>query len=181
MAVLRERWQSWAMIGLLASIVTVAPAACTASSPPGQSTEPVDAATATTEPRQFRNPMSFHVVVRIDQTACLDGSNGVPGPGAGGDWCYFLDPGFTVTQAEQVHLVRDPQTDGFVVSVTLQREDRDEFAAWTTGAAGRQIAISIQGRVVQAPQLLTPLTDGSFQIGGLTESEARTLLRQLSG
>jgi hypothetical protein len=169
------------MTGVLVSMVAVGPAACTASSPDGRRTQPVNLATPTTEPRQFRNPMSFHVVARIDQTACVDGSGGTPGPGAGSDWCYFLGPGFTVTRAEQVHLVRDPQTGGFVVSVTLLREDRNEFAEWTAGAAGRQIAINVQSRVVQAPQLVTPLTDGMLEIGGLTESEARALLRQLSG
>ncbi|MET8833508.1 hypothetical protein ABZV78_06270 [Micromonospora sp. NPDC004540] len=181
MAVLRRRWQSGAAVALLASMVTIGPAACTSLH--GERTpQPSTAAVPTMAPRQLRNPVSVQVVARIDQAACVEGAGGLPGPGAGGDWCYFLDPGLNVTRAERVELVQDALRD-FVVVVTLLPEDRDEFAAWTARAAGRQIAISVQGRVVAAPELLEPLSGDDLHIyhPGIAEAAARTLLRQLSG
>ena len=42
-----------------------------------------------------------------------------PGPGAGGDWCYFLGPGLDVTRARQVEVGRDPETGDYAVNVAL--------------------------------------------------------------
>ncbi|WP_173082559.1 SecDF P1 head subdomain-containing protein [Phytohabitans rumicis] len=115
---------------------------------------------------------------RIDKAACVTGAGGVPGPGAGGDWCYFLAPGLDVTRAERVELIPE-QTGDAAVAVTLTPADRDSFAAWTTRSAGRQIAFNVQGRVVQAPDLLEPLSGDMVYISALTEADARTLFRQL--
>ncbi|WP_158610852.1 SecDF P1 head subdomain-containing protein [Micromonospora endolithica] len=131
-------------------------------------------------PQQLRNAVSVQVVARIDEAVCAEGGGGLPGPGADGDWCYFLDPGLTLTQAERVELQQTPLGE-FVVVVTLLPEERAQFAAWTTRAAGRQIAISVQERVLVAPELREPLSGDAVHIFGIAEADARTLLRQLSG
>jgi hypothetical protein len=129
-------------------------------------------------PRQLRNAVSIHVVVRIDEAACVAGAGGVPGPGAPGDWCYFLDHGLHLTRAERVGITQGG-TDDFGVSVALTPADRAAYAAWTAQYAGRQIAVSIQGRVVLAPQLLEPLSGDTIDIAVHTEADAQALLRQL--
>jgi hypothetical protein len=178
MTVRRLRWRFWAAVALLASIVAVGSAACTAGHD-RRAPRPVDAAAPTPAPRQLRNAVSVQVVVRIDQVACVAGAGGLPGPGARGDWCYFLDPGLLVTRAERVELVGGPSD--AAVEVTLAPADRGDFAAWTARSAGRQIAISVQGRVVLAPKLLEPLSGEWLYIAVDTEADAQALLRQLWG
>ncbi|WP_203707103.1 SecDF P1 head subdomain-containing protein [Asanoa iriomotensis] len=165
-----------AIVAVLAISVAVGSFACTASQHRG--TQPPAAVATPMTPRQLRNSVSVAVVTRIDEAACVAGSGGVPGPGRDGDWCYFLDQGLDVTRAERIESVQDG-FGGFAVEVTLTPADRGEFAAWTARAAGRQIAISVQGRIVAAPQLLEPLGGNWLDIPGLTEADAGTLMRQL--
>ncbi|SDY60278.1 hypothetical protein SAMN05421684_0582 [Asanoa ishikariensis] len=94
------------------------------------------------------------------------------------DWCYFVDPGLDVTRADRVEIGEDG-IGGFAVVVTLTPADGVDYAAWTTGSAGHQIAISVEGRVLIAPDLLEPLSGDALHIIGLTETDAQTLLRQL--
>lgn len=167
----RRRWKAASVValvvvgGALGSVVFL-----------GARDRPADAAVS---PRQLRNVVSVHVVDRIDKVSCTPGSAGAPGPGDGGDWCYFLDPGLDLTRADRVEVRRDDASGDYGVDVTLAPADRGTFAAWTARVAGRQIAVRVQGRVVQAPHLETPLGGDSLYVFALTEADARALVRQL--
>jgi len=165
MAVWHRRWKSGAVVALVVVVGAIGSAAYLSARDRQAS-------------RELRNVVSVDVVSRIDKASCATGTGGVPGPGDGGDWCYFLDSGLDLTRAERVEFVPDP-SGVYAVDVTLVPADRDRFAAWTTQTVGRQIAIRVQGRVVQAPQLEGPLSGESLYIPSLTEPDARALLRQL--
>ncbi|GAA4459686.1 SecDF P1 head subdomain-containing protein [Phytohabitans houttuyneae] len=159
-----------AVAALLASVVVVGAGACTAEQDPRPA--------PTTAPGQLRTAVSVHVVARKVEAPCGLTDGGVPGPGAGGDWCYFLDPGLEFTRAERVELVWD-QSGGVAVMLTLVAADRGTYAAWTAQSVGHQIAVVVQGRVLEAPDLLTPLSGEDLQIPRETDAEARALLRRL--
>ncbi|MEV6302733.1 hypothetical protein AB0M02_25195 [Actinoplanes sp. NPDC051861] len=129
-------------------------------------------------PRDLSTPISVQVIKRIGESACKPGDGGVPGPGNGGDWCYFLDEGFVVTRANLVDLYEDMDGE-LAVTVRLQPADREPFAAWSAQAVGNQIAIRVADRVLEAPHVETPLSGDSVDFSTLSEAETRDLYRQL--
>lgn len=177
MTVWHRRGRSGIVAALLV-LVGAAGAVAYLSAGPRQTSGPAAAAGATAAPRELRTAVSVQVVSRVDKASCAAGTGGVPGPGDGGDWCYFLDSGLELTRAQRVEFVHD-MSGTYGVAVTLAPADRDRFATWTGQAAGRQIAIRVQGRVVGAPQLEERLSGESLDILSLTEADARALSRQL--
>ncbi|SNT56627.1 hypothetical protein SAMN05421812_1102 [Asanoa hainanensis] len=158
---------------VLATSVAVGSTACAARQEP-----PTPRPSDPTAPRQLRTPVSLHVVARVDEAACIAGAGGLPGPGAGGDWCYFVDPGFDVTRAEAVEFGAD-SIGIHAVEITLAPADRAAFAAWTARSAGHQIAVNVQDRVVSAPELAEPLSGEWLTIPVDTEAAAQELSRRL--
>ncbi len=68
----------------------------------------------------------------------------------------------------------------YVVSFTLKPDAKDLFATYTTANQGKYLAIVLDKRVVSAPVINTPITDGAGQIqGGFTLDSANTLAIQL--
>jgi hypothetical protein len=162
------RWRIVAIAGLvvvLGAVVSVAYAGDRAAQLPER---------ATPTPRDLGTTLSVHVISRVDETPCVAGASGVPGPAG---HCYQLESGLDFTRAAVVELARE-QSGACYVLVTLEPADRDRFAAWTVKAAGRQIAVSVPGRVLSAPHLETALSGDAVHIS-LGEAEARTVVEQL--
>lgn len=68
------------------------------------------------------------------------------------------------------------------ISVTLNDEGRDRFAKVTKDAIGKRMAVVINGKIVQAPVIRSPITGGKFVISGnFSADEAAKLAKALSG
>jgi hypothetical protein len=129
------------------------------------------------EPRQLLTVVSAHVVTKVDQGPCAPGAAGLPGPG---DRCLQFGSTFDLGRAESVEVHTDQTTGRFVVDVKLAAEDRDRFSLWTFASAGDQIAVSVQGRVVQEAKLESQLPGDHFVLLSFdTEAEARDLADRL--
>jgi preprotein translocase subunit SecD len=72
------------------------------------------------------------------------------------------------------------QSGKVVVAFTLKPDAKQLFADYTTANQGKYLAIVLDKRVVSAPVINTPITDGEGQIqGGFTLDTANTLAIQL--
>jgi preprotein translocase subunit SecD len=71
---------------------------------------------------------------------------------------------------------------GHVVTVEFDAEGARTWGDFTTANVGNQVAILINGRVLSAPSIQSPITGGATQItGNFTADEADQLARQLVG
>ncbi|SES23797.1 SecDF P1 head subdomain-containing protein [Lentzea albida] len=90
----------------------------------------------------------------------------------------FLDGDRVAAASAEV----DPSGAGFVVTVEFDAGGARTWSDFTTANVGEQVAILINGRVLSAPTVQSPITGGSAQIsGGFTRDEADQLARQLVG
>ncbi|SMD11866.1 SecDF P1 head subdomain-containing protein [Lentzea albidocapillata] len=71
---------------------------------------------------------------------------------------------------------------GHVVTAEFDAEGARTWSDFTTAHVGNQVAILINGRVLSAPSIQSPITGGATQIAGkFTADEADQLARQLVG
>lgn len=71
---------------------------------------------------------------------------------------------------------------GHVVTVEFDAEGARTWSDFTTANVGSQVAILINGRVLSAPSIQSPITGGATEItGNFTAEEADQLARQLVG
>ncbi|MFD4643336.1 precorrin-3B C(17)-methyltransferase [Lentzea sp. NPDC058436] len=76
----------------------------------------------------------------------------------------------------------DQNGGGHVVTVEFDGEGARTWSDFTTANVDKQVAILINGRVLSAPTIQSPITGGSAQISGkFTRDEADQLARQLVG
>jgi len=74
----------------------------------------------------------------------------------------------------------DQQGGGFVVTVEFDAEGARTWGDFTTANVGDQVAILINGRVLSAPSIQSPITGGATEISGrFTRDEAEQLAQQL--
>lgn len=70
----------------------------------------------------------------------------------------------------------DPQTGEWVVNFTFNALGARQFADVTTANIGKRFAIVLDGKVIEAPVIRTPITGGAGQIsGGFTAQSATNL------
>jgi preprotein translocase subunit SecD/SecD/SecF fusion protein len=70
----------------------------------------------------------------------------------------------------------DPQTGEWVVNFSLNSVGAREFSDVTTANVGKLFAIVLDGKIIEAPVIRTPITGGSGQItGGFTPQSATDL------
>jgi preprotein translocase subunit SecD len=99
-----------------------------------------------------------------------------------GDSKYDLGPvfldGARITKAEP----GPSQDGGHLVSIEFDSQGAKVWGDFTTGNVGKQVAILINGRVLSAPSIQSPILGGATQITGtFTAKEAAQLAAQLSG
>lgn len=75
----------------------------------------------------------------------------------------------------------DPNFGTPILNVEMTPESSNAFATWTSGLVGKQITISINGKIVVTPTIRTPILGGALQIsGGLELKQLQELAKQLA-
>jgi hypothetical protein len=103
--------------------------------------------------------------------------------------CYGLASAAMTLVPKSAQAAYD-STQGWLIQMTLDDQDRDTFGQLTQRVTTQQqpknqLAIVFDGKVVSAPVIQQAITGGQFQISGgskgFTEDEARNLAADLSG
>ncbi len=132
----------------------------------------------------------------VGQTGRLDfvplpraqyGSDGAAGPQFATDGQPLPTTETTLFSGDQVasaNVGSDPQTGARVVAFTLKSEGAKLFGDYTTAHVGEFFAIVLDGRVISAPSINSPITGGAGQItggglGGFPRAEAEELVNVL--
>jgi hypothetical protein len=136
----------------------------------------------------LRSPMQLRPVQAEQAGPCAAGRF----PSLDGKTCYALGTGFTVTSVRGAQVKRTGQPTP-VLSVSLGSADAARFTALTQqayqayqqdpNAPGGRIAVVVNGQVVMAPQIMNPITGGSFDIatGPSQTAQLEQLYRALTG
>lgn len=97
---------------------------------------------------------------------------------------YVLEPASIVGGVESATATLSPTVGAGVVEVDLDPEATATFGELSADLAGtmRQFAIVLDGRVLSAPTIETPILDGKLQISGdFTQETAEALAERLAG
>ena len=134
-------------------------------------------------PIHLRSPIQFWQVAAISSTACPPGSGWRP-VGAAPACIYLTSTGMILATVQGVQVVPSG-TGGYLLDIVLTPADTGPFAALTREVSGlpsphNQLAIIIDGRVIDHPAVQGPITDGTAQISGFaTRAQAESLLTSL--
>ena len=164
-----------------------APASGPPSSSPVPRTEAADPAVQTA--RQSADAAVRELALGALDCAAPDPLAGNDDPAAplvtcdAGEFKYDLGPVFLDGDRVGAASAEADQTGaGFVVTVEFDAEGARTWSDFTTANVGGQVAILINGRVLSAPSIQSPITGGSAQISGrFTRDEADQLARHLAG
>lgn len=128
-------------------------------------------------PAKFAAPLKIYPVAQeIPGFQCPPGTPGVMGQGA----CYQVTTGITIKRVGDIHVERARAGQGYAVSISLIEADGKALARLTRGAVGRPFAFTIRDRVIAAPRVDAPITEGRLLItGNLTQDAANTIVRRL--
>ena len=138
-------------------------------------------------PISLRSPIQFRQVAAISNASCPAGSRGLPGslPDSAAPACFYLTgTGMTVTAVQSAQVVPSG-TGGYLLQIGFTRAQAGPLAALTRTLSGLpsprdQVAIIIDGRVIDHPAVQGPITNGKAQISGLaTRAQAESLLASL--
>jgi hypothetical protein len=138
-------------------------------------------------PVSLRSPIQFRQVAAISNGSCPAGSGGLPGtlPDSAARACFYLTgTGMTVTALQSAQVVPSG-TGGYQLDITLTGAQTGPFAALTLKVSGLpsprdQVAIIIDGRVIDHPAVQSPIPGGNPQITGFaTRAQAESLLASL--
>ena len=70
----------------------------------------------------------------------------------------------------------------WVLNLNLTEEDGETFGDWTTDHVGEQAAMVVDGEVLVAPSIMSPITEGEIQVSGnYTQDDVRGLLDKITG
>jgi hypothetical protein len=134
-------------------------------------------------PISLRSPIQFRQVAAISNTSCPAGSGGLPDSAARA-CVYLTGTGMTVTALQSAQVVPSG-TSGYLLDIILTRAETGPFAALAGKVSGLpsprdQIAIIIDGRVIDHPAVQSPIPGGNAQITGFaTRAQAESLLAAL--
>ena len=138
-------------------------------------------------PVSLRSPIQFRQVAAISNASCPAGSGGLPGtlPDSAAPVCVYLTgTGMTVTALQSAQVVPSG-TGGYLLEIGLTRAETGPFAALTLKLSGLpsprdQLAVIIDGRVIDYPAVQSPIPGGTAQIAGFaTRAQAESLLSSL--
>lgn len=138
------------------------------------------ASSGDTHPAKFKSPLLVYPVMQASPGQCLAGTQGITGPGTQGQTCYRVAQGIVIRRVTDIHVQRGGA--GYDVSMSLLPADRRSFASLTRRMKGGSLALVVRGRVVTAPSVSAPITEGKILITGATRrEEADRLVRELKG
>jgi hypothetical protein len=93
---------------------------------------------------------------------------------------YDLKPEGIRLQLTDVDSIRNPLTGAQVVQMSMTTESASEFAKFTAGLVGQQVAFVRNGTVVWGPKITTPIDGQVLQLTGeLTPEQAAEVARML--
>ncbi|HEU5155400.1 MAG TPA: hypothetical protein VFU43_00250 [Streptosporangiaceae bacterium] len=140
----------------------------------------VIASSGKTHPAKFKSPLLVYPVTQVTPGQCPAGTPGITGPGTQGQTCYRVAQGIVIRRVTDIHVQRGGA--GYDVSMSLLPRDSKSFAALTRRMTGGSLALVVRGRVVTAPSVSGPITEGKILITGATRREdADRLVRELKG
>lgn len=131
-------------------------------------------------PIRLRSPIQFRQVAAISNTSCPAGSGGLPDSGAPA--CVFLTgTGMTVSVLLSAQVA--PAGNGsYLLEIDLTPAQTGTFAVltqklWDLSSPRDQLAVIIDGRVIDHPAVQGPVTCGTAEIAGFaTRAQAESLL-----
>ena len=138
-------------------------------------------------PVSLRSPIQFRQVAAITNASCPAGSGGLPGslPDSAAPACFYLTgTGMTVTAVQSAQVVPSG-TGGYLLEIVLTPAQAGPFAALTRQVSGLpsprdQLAVIIDGRVIDDPAVKSTIPGGNAQISGFaTRAQAESLLSSL--
>ncbi|WP_157963582.1 SecDF P1 head subdomain-containing protein [Actinocorallia populi] len=159
-------------ITMLAAVVVIALCAAAVA------TTGVVVAAARQSRVELASPLLLYPVVQRTEGACPAGTRGVTGPEPS---CYQVTEGIVIRRVGEagVRLLRD---DSHGVILQLVGADSEAFAGLTRAQRGKQIVVVVNGEVVAAPWVDSPITGGEVVITGrFTRSDAERLVHDLTG
>jgi hypothetical protein len=140
----------------------------------------VIASSGDTHPAKFKSPLLVYPVTQVSPGQCPAGTEGITGPGTQGQTCYRVAEGIVIRRVTDIHV--QPGGAGYDVSMSLLPADSRSFASLTRRMTGGSLALVVRGRVVTAPSVSGPITEGKILLTGATRrEEADRLVRELKG
>jgi hypothetical protein len=141
----------------------------------------VIAASRNSHPAKFKAPLLVYPVSQSTPGQCPPGTHGVTGPGTAGQTCYQVTQGIAIKRVSDIHVQRGSTS--FDVSISLLPADSKSFAALTRRvASGGSLALVMRGRLVTAPRVQEPITEGKILISGSPRrQDADRLVNELKG
>jgi hypothetical protein len=140
----------------------------------------VVASSRNTHPAKFKSPLKVYPVKQVTPGQCPPGTQGLTGPGAQGVTCYQVAQGIVIRRVTDIHVQRGAA--GYEVSMSLLPADSKSFAALTRRMTGGSLALVVSDRLVTAPSVQGPITEGKILITGATRREdADRLVSVLKG
>lgn len=102
--------------------------------------------------------------------------------GSDGTTYSLAEPIITVRRLDGAEAGAQQTSVDYVITLDLVDADSKVFAEWSTDHVSEQLAMVVDGEVVSAPAIQTPITDGIIQISGnFTPTEAEDLLNDITG
>ncbi|MFI5958553.1 SecDF P1 head subdomain-containing protein [Cryptosporangium sp. NPDC051539] len=120
-------------------------------------------------------PLRIVPVVGVTKESCSDGST----RGRTGE-CYTLGTGgMTVVVLER--LSTGIENDAWVLQVRFSSADTVALRALTSTNVGKQVALVVNGTVLMAPNVASPITGGELQIAGnFTKNDVDAIFTELT-
>ncbi len=117
---------------------------------------------------------SVPVEFKIGESKPSDGLSEHTVPGSGRS--VFLHPEAALTNADITSATVKPASKGYGVEVVFTEEGRQKFASLTKNNVEKHLAIIVDGEIVSAPIIKTPITGGMARItGDFSEAEANRI------
>ena len=140
----------------------------------------VVAASRDAHPAKFKTPLKVYPVRQAVPGQCAPGTQGVTGPGIHGVTCYQVAQGIVIRRVTDIHVQRGGG--GYEVAMSLLPADSRAFAGLTRRMTGGSLALVVGNRLVTAPSVQGPITEGKILITGATrQADAERLVRVLKG
>lgn len=138
-------------------------------------------------PVKLSTPIWFLPVVSVAAGACKTGGyTGTSTIGTTTTYCFHVDSAHAMSVSELAEITAGlaataQPSNGWAVKGTFLDADKAAFTHLTAATVNRELAIVIDGKVVSAPVIEEPITNGTFQIAGYTQQSANNLINQLTG
>jgi preprotein translocase subunit SecD len=87
---------------------------------------------------------------------------------------------FTLNASDFQHATVVIQDGHTVVKLSLSNPGVNQLRDYSANHVGEKLAISVDNKVIAAPEIREPLQDGAFEITGLTQSQATQLAHSIN-